>query len=171
MRRASAHPGDCESLTDLDRLHGLDTHQRLREHPVDAAIPVHVRAETGRNAVAEYLDHSAERVTDLRGLLDLADHVRLGVGVEAPHLRAVDLSEIVRCRTLRDRRRRPAQLDDVAQHRDVDLREERLGDRSGRDPRRGLARRRAFEDVAGIVEAVLLHPGQVGVAGTGLRQR
>ena len=39
------------------------------------------------------------------------------------------------------------------------------------DPRRGLARRGPLEHVAGVVEAVLLHAGQVGVAGAGLGQR
>ncbi len=113
------------------------------EQTVDAPVPVHVRAEAGRQAVAQHLDHAAERVAGLRGLLDLADHVGLGVGIEAAHLRA---SRPARGRPGRGRRvgrgGRGTELDDVAQHRDLHVREQRLGDRAGRDARRGLARAR-----------------------------
>ena len=54
-----------------------------------------------------------------------------------------------------------ADLDDVAHDRHSDLGEERLGERPRRHPRRGLACRGAFEDVPGVVEAVLLHAGQI----------
>ena len=171
VRLAAAHARDGESLADLDRLHRLDAHQRLREHPVDASIPVHVRTEPRRHAVAEHFDHSAERVSGLGGLFDLANHVGLGVGVEAAHLRAVDLREIVRRRTVRDRRGGRAELDDVAQNRRSEMTEERFGDRSGRDAGGSFARRGALEDVAGVVEGVLLHSCEIGVPRAGLRQR
>ena len=119
VRLAAAHAGDREALADLDRLHRLDAHQRLREQAVDATIPVHVRTEPGRHAVAEHLDHSAERVAGLRRLFDLADHVGFGVGIEAAHLGRVDLREVVGRRAVRDRRGRGAELHHVAQHRDV----------------------------------------------------
>ena len=54
---------------------------------------------------------------------------------------------------------------------DADVRQQRLGDRARGDPRRGLAGTRSFEDVAGVGEPVLLHPGEVGVAGAHLRER
>ena len=49
--------------------------------------------------------------------------------------------------------------------------QERLGDRPESDPRGGLPRRGALEDRAGLVEAVLLHPGEVGVPGARAGQR
>ena len=79
----------------------------------------------GRHAVAEHLDDAAERVAGLRRLLDLADHVGLGVGVEAAHLGRVDLREVVGPGPVRGRRAHAAELDDVAEHRHVDLREQR----------------------------------------------
>ena len=87
MGLAAPPAGDLEAVADLDALHGLDAHERLREQAVDAAVPVHVRAEPGRDAVAEHLDHAAERVAGLRRGLDLGDHRGLGVGVEAAHRR------------------------------------------------------------------------------------
>src|SRR5207244_9180854 len=94
LHRAPAHAGDRESLADLDRLHRLDAHQRLREHPVDTAIPMHVRTEPGRDPEAEHLDDPAERIPRLRRLLDLPDHLGFRVGIAAPHFRAVDRLEV-----------------------------------------------------------------------------
>ena len=54
---------------------------------------------------------------------------------------------------------------------DAELGQQRLGERAGGDARRGLAGAGALEHVAGVVEAVLLHAGEVGVAGPGLGQR
>ena len=50
-------------------------------------------------------------------------------------------------------------------------RQQRLGHRAGRHPGRGLAGRGPLEHVAGVDEVVLLHAGQVGVAGAGRGQR
>ena len=47
--------------------------------------------------------------------------------------------------------------------------EQRLRDRAGRDVDRGVPRRRALERVADVGEAVLEHPGEVGVSGPGQR--
>jgi len=51
------------------------------------------------------------------------------------------------------------------------LLEEVAGDPAERDPGRGLTRRGALEDRAGVLEVVLLHAGQVGVAGSGSGER
>ena len=48
--------------------------------------------------------------------------------------------------------------------------EQLLGHRAGGDPGRGLAGRGPLEHVAGVVEVVLLHAGEVGVAGPGRGQ-
>ena len=53
----------------------------------------------------------------------------------------------------------------------AELGEQRLGQRAGGDPGRGLAGAGALEHVAGVVEAVLLHADEIGVAGAGLVER
>ena len=171
MRLAAALARDLEAVADLDALHGLDAHQRLREQAVDLAVPVHVRTETRRHAVAEHLDDPAEGVADLRGRFDLGDHRRLGVRVEAPHRGLVDHVEIVGRGTPLGRRARRTHLDHVADDLRADLREHQLGERPGRDPSCGLSRAGALEHVAGVVEAVLLHADEIGVTGPGLAQR
>ena len=98
MRVAPASACDGEALTDLDRFHRLDAHQRVGEHAVDAAVPVHVRTEPRRHSVAEHFEHAAERVARLGGLLDLADHLGLCVGIEATHFGGVDRRKVVRFR-------------------------------------------------------------------------
>ena len=50
------------------------------------------------------------------------------------------------------------------------MRQQQLRERSGRDAGGGFACAGSFENVAGIVEAVLLHTGQVGVTGTNARE-
>ena len=167
---AAPSAGDLEAVADLDALHRLDAHERLGEQPVDLAVPVHVRAEADRHTVAEHLDDPAERVADLRRRLHRRDHRGLGRGVEAPHRRLVDAVEIAGPGS-GDVGADPgvAHLDDVTDHGRPEGGEERLGHRARRDPRRGLAGARPFEHVAGVVEAVLLHPDQVGVAGARAR--
>ena len=112
--------------------------------------------------------HAAERVAGLRRFLDLADHLGLGVGIEAAHLR--------RCRPTSRSSGPGRRSGDAAAAPSCTTwlstemprwREQRLGERAGRDPRRGLARARALEHVAGVGEAVLLHAREVGVARAG----
>ena len=128
--------------------------------------------EAGRHAVAEHLDDAAERVADLGRGLDLGDHRRLGGGVEAAHRRLVDRVEVGRGRAGgRASARAAAHLDHVAEHLGAELGEQQLGQRAGGDAGRGLAGAGALEHVAGVVEAVLLHADEVGVAGPGLAER
>ena len=77
--------GDVEALTELDALHRLNAHERLREQPVELAVPVHVAAQADGHAVREDLDDPPDRVTRLRGRLHLRDHGGLGLAVEAAH--------------------------------------------------------------------------------------
>src|SRR5581483_6024677 len=164
VRLAAGQTGHREPVADLDALHRLDAHERLREEPVDLAVPVDVRPETGRHAVAEHLHHATERVTDLRGRLHRGHHLVLGLRVEAPHGRVVDALEVVRRRAGLARCAHRAELDHVAEDRRAELREQGLRERTGRDARRGLARARALEHVARVVEPVLLHADEIRMA-------
>ena len=56
----------------------------------------------------------------------------------------------------------------MAQDAHVEGTQERLREDAGSHAGGGLTSRGPLEDVAGVVEAVLLHPGEVGVAGPGL---
>ena len=91
-------------------------------------------------------------------------------GVEAAHLRRVDLGEIGRCRAV-------VGLGDTAPSCTTCESTSMPSWRSSalasarRDTGRRLARRRPLEHVAGVGEAVLLHAGQIGVAGPGLGER
>ena len=60
-----------EAVADLDALDRLDAHQRAGEPRVEPTVPVHVRAETRRQAVHDDLDHAAEGVAVLVRLVDL----------------------------------------------------------------------------------------------------
>ena len=169
MGLGSPAPGDLEAVADLDALDRLDAHQRLGQQGVELAVPVHVAAEPDRHAVGEHLDDAAERVAVLGRRLDLLDHRLLGRGVEAAHLGVVDALEVGRRRAARsDFDRHRAHLDHVATAPSTPMcASSALAQRAGRDPGRRLARRGPLEHVAGVVEAVLLHAGQVGVARAG----
>ena len=171
MRVAPPTRRDLEAVADLDALHRLDAHERLAEHGVELAIPVHVAAEPDGHAVAEHFDDAAERVAVLRRGLDLVDHRSLGRSVEAAHRRLVDVREIGRSRTQLGLGPGRTHLQDVAYDLGTDRGQERLRQRAGRATRCGLTGAGSLEHVAGIVEAVLLHAREVGMAGPGLGER
>ena len=64
-----------------------------------------------------------------------------------------------------------AHLHDVGQHGHAELGEQQLGEGAGSDAGRRLPGAGPLEHVAGVGEAVLLHPGEVGVARADLGQR
>ncbi len=127
----------------------------------------------GRQPVHDDLDDAAEGVAVLVGLVDRGDHRLAGVGVEAAHRVVVEPGHVVGAGD----RRRPARARRRARRR---------GRRSGRptacsrkcaatatqrDAGRGLPGGGALEDRPGLVEVVLLHADQVGVAGPRPGQR
>ena len=127
---AAPPAGDLEAVADLDALDGLDRHEGAGEQRVELAVPVDVAAEPDGHAVGEDLDDAAEAVAVLGRRLDLGDHRLLGRGVEAADRRTR--------RSRRGRRGRAgrlafgagrAHLDHVAQDVDVELGQQRLGQR------------------------------------------
>ena len=101
--------------------------------------------------------------------LTALDHGRLGHRVEAAHRALVDPVQIARPRPRAvGAGGGVAQADDVADDREPEVREQELGQRAGGHPGRRLPGRGPLEDVTGVVEAVLQHARQVGVAGAGL---
>ena len=160
--------GDVEAVAELDALDGLDAHERLGEEAVELAVPVDVAAEADGHAVGEHLDDAAERVAVLGRRLDLVDHAR-------PRRRGRS-SGPRRRRPRRGRRRRgaapgrrgPGRAGPRGSTISVpSAASSALATAPGRDPGRGLAGRCPLEHVAGVVEVVLLHAGEVGVAGPG----
>ena len=97
---------------------------------------------------------------------------RAGRRVGAAHRVLVDARVVVRARAARRRARHRADRHDVADHLDAErLAQERLRDRAERHPGGGLAGAGPLEHRPGVVEAVLLHAGEVGVPGARAGQR
>ena len=115
------------------------------------------------SAVGDDLEHAADRVAVRPRLVDPGDHRGLGVGVRAAQRRGVGL--LARARRARRVDGHAADLGRERPDLDAELAQERPGDAAGRDARRRLARGRALEHVADVVEAVLERARQVGVAG------
>ena len=109
VRQRARGGGERETVADLDALDRLDAHQRAGEPRVEAAVPVHVRAEARRQAVHDDLDDAAEGVAVLVGLVDRGDHRLAGVGVQAADRVVVEAGDVVglrpRGRRARGRRR------------------------------------------------------------------
>jgi len=125
-------------------------------------------AESDGHAVRQDLDQAAERVARLGRRLDLLDHGFLGLGVEAADLGRVDGIEVGRpgpCGGLRDDR---AHGDHVAEH----VRRRMVASRAlaqvpppPAPPSRGPDALSSTSRASS--EPVLLHAGQIGVAGRG----
>ena len=168
----AAPSGGLEPVTDLDALDGLDAHHRSGELAVEPVLAAGERPQSDRQAVRDDLHHSAEGVAVLLRSLDLGDHRLLSLRVERPHRARVDAFEIVGGRRRAVVGRRGTDRDDVRHHLDAEsLAQERPRHGAGRDPRRGLAGTGAFQDWAGVLEAVLEHARVVGVAGPRPGQR
>ena len=164
----------AEARADLDALDGLDAHERLREAPVELAVPLHVAAEAGHaRPVATTSKTPAERVAGVRG--------RRGwprASPPRPRRRRRPGRWPARARAARRGRRstggapRPAPIATTWAKTSIPDRGEQLAAHRAHAPSRGgLARARPLEDVAQIVPVVLQAPGEVGVAGARARER
>ncbi len=131
-----------------------------------------VGAESRREVVGEDFDDAAEGVPGLLRRVDLGDHPGGEGGVEAADGIPIEGVDIARPR----QRTVPGVLDAADRHgvgdeRDAEFAEELRGHGAQRHAHRRLAGRGAFEDGPGLVEAVLLHADDVGVAGPGSGER
>ncbi len=172
VRLRAGHAGELEAVADLDALDGLDAHEGGGEAGVEPAVPVDVRAEADRDAVGEDLDDAAEGVAVLVGLVDLRDHRLAGVCVEAAHRVGVEPVDVGRGRVDAVRGLGRGQFDHVGDDLDArDLLDEGAGDGAEGDAGGGLTGAGALQDRPGLVEAVLLHAREVGVAGARTGQR
>ena len=170
VQLGAAHPRRLEAPSDLDALDRLQAQQRMREASVELAIPLHVAAEADRQSGRDHLDDAAERVAGFLARVDFGDDRALGLRVGHPHLRFLgDAPQFVDRKILGRFRFGRADADAVSEHRDAERREQLLGQRADRDARGGLARRRAFEHVADVLEVVLQHAGEVGMTGARAR--
>src|SRR5664280_3596030 len=137
---AAALGGLNHAVTDLDRLDGLDAHQRASQETVEFSVPVHVAAQTDGYAVGDHLDDAPERVTFLGGRLDLENHRRGRGGVETADFALVDDVLLADDRTNPGWRRYRADTHDVTEHVDADFREQGPSERPGDHARDVLER-------------------------------
>ena len=148
---------------ELHTLDRRDAAHRLCDEPVDAPVPVHVTAKSGRNIRGDHIRGTAECVTAFAGRVDGRDHPRRRILVRAPYRRALD--RIPRNLPIGDGDMDIADPEDARVDFDADRAHERPAHRTRGHPCGGLASARALEDVAGVAESIFEHPGEVGVSG------
>ena len=127
---------------------------------------MHVRAQARRQPGDDDLDDPTQGVAVLVGGVDLGDHRGRPLGLEGAHRVGVERLDVVggRQRGVVGHRG-PADGDGVRHQADaVGLLQEPRGHLAEGHPGRGLAGRGALEHRARVVEGVLLHADQVGVA-------
>ena len=158
--------GRGEPVADLHALHRLDAHQRQREAGVELAVVVHVRAEPGRRAVRQDLEDPADGVLRPAGAGRSRRPSRVGASARPCSAPARRRS---RRRSARAGRARPAgrftlpicttceRTPTPSSARNA------LQQAPDGHPRRRLAGARPLQDVADVVEPVLLRAHQVRV--------
>ncbi len=167
VQARASYPPDLKARAEFDALGGLQAKERMRETPVELAIPLHVAAESDRKPRRDHLDYAAQRVAGFFARVDLFDDRALGDRIGNPHLRffrdapQVRATEIVRRFNLGC-----ADTHDVAQHVNSEWPQKLHRERADRDARRSLTRRRALEHIANIVKIVFEHARQIRVSRT-----
>ncbi len=120
------------------------------------------------HAVGDHLGHTPEGVPVPGGRLDRLDHLGLGIRVEAADRGQVDRLEVPRPGPPPRLGQRRPHLDHVANDLHAQFAEQQLAHRAGGHPGRRLPGAGPLQHVTRLGQGVLLHPGQVGVAGAGL---
>ena len=144
-------------------------HQRAGQPRVEAAIPVHVAAQARRQAVDDDLDDAAQGVARPCGPPSISSTIAALVAGSAQRSGSSSMRG-----SSSGPRHRPSGVTTGPMPTtwlttsDADgLPQERCGDRAQRHARGGLACAGPLQDGAGVVEAVLLHAGEIGVPGRG----
>ena len=157
---------EVEAVAEADALERLDGEQRHADPAVHPLLPRHVGAEPGREPEGAQLEDAAERLVALAQHVDLLAPSR--GSPPASRQRTGDASTSAKSASARScavGRADGADLRDVRDHLGAHGAQERLRERTARDPRRGLPRARALEHVAHVGEAELPDAREVGVAG------
>ena len=118
------------------------------------------------------VDDAAQGVARLVGIVDLGDHGRARLSVQAPHRVGIEPIDVVgqgQNGTLGHAH--GADRERVRNESDAELAEERSRNGAESHTRCGLARARALEHRPRLVEAVLLHADEIGVTGARARER
>ena len=167
-RQAAADAGQLEAVADLDALDRLDAHERGGEPGVEPAVPVDVAAEARRQAVGQHLDDAAEGVALLLGSVDLGDHraalasaSKARTGLSSTTARSAASAAACRRATATP----PISVTWLRTSTPYACRRNAFATLPERDPGRRLAGAGALQHRARVVEAVLLHADEVGVAG------
>src|SRR5918998_1297308 len=169
LHLARAARREVEAHPELYAFYGVDGHDGGGEPGVELVAPVHVGAEARRATLGHDDELAAQGVAGVAGRVDLGLHTLRYLGVGATHLGLVGLARL-QGRPLLGVGDGPYAVD-RALHPDAELGEELLGDAASGYPGHRLARAGALEDVAQVVEGVLLHPRQVRVPGPGKGDR
>jgi hypothetical protein len=158
--------------SNFDALHGLDAHHRLRQSPVELAIPLNVASEPRHHARGDDLEHAAQRVARVRTLADRVLHLRLGNGLGTREIaRACAGAQIVERQPRGKVDCNPADLHDVREDIDSHGAEKLPTHSADCGARGGLTRTRSLENVAKIVTVVLQAPREVRMPGAGASER
>src|SRR6185295_12225565 len=167
----AAAPRRLEAQADLDRLDRLDRHQRAREGAVELVLPAGVGAHPGRRVEDPHLEDAPQGVAGQLDLVDLRLEPLVEVLVERVEHRLLAHADELVGRVDARRARDAADLDDVAQDADAEVREEGVGERAGGHSSRGLPGAGALGDVPRVVRPELHGAGEVGVPGPRARDR
>ena len=84
----------CETVANLNALNSLNTHQGCGKARVQAAVPVHVRTQSGRHTVREHLNHAAEGLAVLVRLIHTLNHSFRGGLIEAAQRVSIQLLNV-----------------------------------------------------------------------------
>ena len=161
-----------ETVANLNALNRLNTHQRCGKARVQAAVPVHVRTQSGRHTVREHLNHAAESLAVLVRLVHALNHRVGGRLVEAAQRVSVQLVNVA------GRRHRGTLGSVHATHSHGvrnQLNTQSLQNLGGNHAKshagRSLTRGGALQHRASLREVVLLHTRKIGVTGARTGQR
>jgi hypothetical protein len=148
-----------KTKTNLDAFDGMDAHQRLRQAPIQLAIPVHVRAQADRQAFDDDFKNAADRITGFARLVDASfDSFRRFVA-QAAHFGCIgDFVDLARRWASTRIDLEAADFNNVAADVNVACFEQAARDRTGSDAHGGFACAGAFEHVAHVVQRAIFRP-------------